>query len=209
MAGGVSFPARGGAQQPGAAPEWQCRRCSFSYCLQQGMLWVPHAAMPGVLSPGRAAVARGASRQASRISDLRHTGLLSLVGNGITLEGAVPSEQDSQPKPAKRARTSFTAEQLQVAGLGWGGGAEGLRLPGLILTPSLLSPPQVMQAQFAQDNNPDAQTLQKLADMTGLSRRVIQVRGGQGWAGCRYRRPSSSKQGRGRGCTKSLVLASP
>lgn len=55
------------------------------------------------------------------VSDLRCTELPSLVGNGITLEGAVPSEQDSQPKPAKRARTSFTAEQLQVAGLGRGG----------------------------------------------------------------------------------------
>ncbi|GIY91622.1 hypothetical protein CEXT_411401 [Caerostris extrusa] len=57
------------------------------------------------------------------------------------------TDQDHQQKAkTKRVRTTFTEEQLQV-----------------------------LQANFNLDSNPDGQDLERIAQITGLSKRVTQV----------------------------------
>lgn len=63
----------------------------------------------------------------------------------IFLEGGDSESYHSKNK-AKRVRTTFTEEQLQV-----------------------------LQANFQLDSNPDGQDLERIAQITGLSKRVTQV----------------------------------
>ncbi|XP_051817052.1 LIM/homeobox protein Lhx8-like [Antechinus flavipes] len=67
-------------------------------------------------------------------------------GNRISVEDALLLEDMKNPKPAKRARTNFTVDQLQI-----------------------------MQGHYTQENNPNAQALQKLSERTGLSRKTVQI----------------------------------
>ncbi|XP_074654744.1 LIM/homeobox protein Awh-like [Tubulanus polymorphus] len=64
-----------------------------------------------------------------------------------TVEGGPNRDSDSQQRnKTKRVRTTFTEEQLQV-----------------------------LQANFQLDSNPDGQDLERIAQITGLSKRVTQV----------------------------------
>ncbi|CAO1305133.1 unnamed protein product [Diamesa serratosioi] len=69
-----------------------------------------------------------------------------------TVDGGTTSSDDGcdgdgyHKNKAKRVRTTFTEEQLQV-----------------------------LQANFSLDSNPDGQDLERIANMTGLSKRVTQV----------------------------------
>lgn len=63
------------------------------------------------------------------------------------LEGGSNKDSEcSQKSKAKRVRTTFTEDQLQV-----------------------------LQANFQLDSNPDGQDLERIAQITGLSKRVTQV----------------------------------
>lgn len=71
--------------------------------------------------------------------------LINQIGNlQIFLDGCDPDGYHKSK--AKRVRTTFTEEQLQV-----------------------------LQANFQIDSNPDGQDLERIASVTGLSKRVTQV----------------------------------
>lgn len=77
---------------------------------------------------------------------LRNIMLINLIKNVFT--PCAEGEGDSYHKSnkAKRVRTTFTEEQLQI-----------------------------LQANFQIDSNPDGQDLERIASVTGLSKRVTQV----------------------------------
>lgn len=60
-------------------------------------------------------------------------------------------------KKTKRMRTTFTEEQVQI-----------------------------LQANFQIDSNPDGQDLERIAQITGLSKRVTQVNGKKSLAKCKF-----------------------
>lgn len=64
----------------------------------------------------------------------------------LLLLESTDTDQQHQKAKTKRVRTTFTEEQLQV-----------------------------LQANFNLDSNPDGQDLERIAQITGLSKRVTQV----------------------------------
>uniref|UniRef100_T1IJP6 Arrowhead n=1 Tax=Strigamia maritima TaxID=126957 RepID=T1IJP6_STRMM len=74
------------------------------------------------------------------------THYMELLDGGSTSNDENNDHESQQRAKSKRVRTTFTDEQLQV-----------------------------LQANFSLDSNPDGQDLERIAQITGLSKRVTQV----------------------------------
>ncbi|XP_040574522.1 LIM/homeobox protein Awh [Lepeophtheirus salmonis] len=91
------------------------------------------------------------------------------------------SSENSSKKKSKRMRTTFTEDQIQI-----------------------------LQANFQIDSNPDGQDLERIAQITGLSKRVTQV-----WfQNCRARQkkfsgPGNGKRGKSSSSSSSSSLSVP
>lgn len=85
------------------------------------------------------------------LADMLHPSDLSSSMESLAYDGSIagsPSQQSQQSTRTKRMRTSFKHHQLRT-----------------------------MKSYFAINQNPDAKDLKQLAQKTGLSKRVLQVRG--------------------------------
>eukprot|EP00095_Tigriopus_kingsejongensis_P004296 maker-scaffold722_size106786-snap-gene-0.31 protein:Tk04296 transcript:maker-scaffold722_size106786-snap-gene-0.31-mRNA-1 annotation:"lim homeobox protein awh" len=98
---------------------------------------------------------------------------METVDGGHTSSDESGETESQNKKKTKRMRTTFTEEQIQI-----------------------------LQANFQIDSNPDGQDLERIAQITGLSKRVTQV-----WfQNCRARQKKYMNSGKTRGQNKSVPM---
>ncbi|TRY63615.1 hypothetical protein TCAL_07146 [Tigriopus californicus] len=98
---------------------------------------------------------------------------MEIVDGGHTSSDESGETESQNKKKTKRMRTTFTEEQIQI-----------------------------LQANFQIDSNPDGQDLERIAQITGLSKRVTQV-----WfQNCRARQKKYMNSGKPRGQSKSVPM---